>query len=44
MHNLKQHVTAHVTNTLPTRYQTLYLDINPKVLFYDTLPHVTTIF
>ena len=28
----------HVTNTLPTRYQTLDYDMNLIILFYDTLP------
>ena len=34
----------HVTNTLPTCYQPLDYDMNLIILFYDTLPHVTTIF
>ena len=34
----------HVTKTLATRYQTLGYDMNLITLFYDTLPHVTTIF
>ena len=34
----------HVTDTLPTRYQTLYYDMNLIISFNDTLPHVTMIF
>ena len=34
----------HVTDTLPTRYQTLHYDMNVIILVYDTLPHVNTIF